>query len=211
MRFRKPLIAVTAVGALAASVGIAYAAVPDGTGVIHACYAKNSGSLRVSDTAECKSGEVALSWNQIGPAGAIGEQGPPGDPGPAGTSDAFIDHGLANAVPNGGTGTLLRKSVPAGSYVLSASVAVNANGAGDAIPLVRCDLKSGATWLSNSAAATVANRYVISGFTGQASLSLTGTFSPTATSTVVLECRQWDTDAVDFEGVLTMTKVDTVG
>lgn len=49
--------------------GIAYAAIPDANGVIFACYAKNGGALRVSDTGGCKSTEVALSWNHVGPPG----------------------------------------------------------------------------------------------------------------------------------------------
>jgi len=55
--------------------GIAYASIPDSSGVIHGCYAKINGQLRVIDTdagGKCTSGEKSLSWNQTGP------QGPPG-------------------------------------------------------------------------------------------------------------------------------------
>jgi hypothetical protein len=56
----------------AAGVGIAYASVPDSTGVIHGCYNSTSYALRVLDTAKtakCPTGQKALNWNQTGPAG----------------------------------------------------------------------------------------------------------------------------------------------
>ena len=77
MTLSKKLLAglVAAVAVTAASV--ADAAVPDGAGVIHGCYDKQSGQLRVTDTQTsvpkgCTSKEAALAWNQQGP------QGPPG-------------------------------------------------------------------------------------------------------------------------------------
>lgn len=60
---------VAGVATLALAGGVTYAAVPDGSGVIHACYSRSGGALRVSDTGQCKSTEVAMSWNQVGPAG----------------------------------------------------------------------------------------------------------------------------------------------
>ena len=66
---RSRTILVAAAVAIAAAVGIAKAAIPDSNGVIRACYTKNGGALRVSDTGACKSTEVALSWNEVGPAG----------------------------------------------------------------------------------------------------------------------------------------------
>ena len=53
-----------------ASAAIAVAAIPDsGTGLIHGCYSKTTGALRVINTAKgqhCHSGEAALNWNQRG-------------------------------------------------------------------------------------------------------------------------------------------------
>jgi hypothetical protein len=47
--------------------------------VINACYRSNNGQLRiVSDPTECRSSEVAISWNIMGPAGPAGPQGPAG-------------------------------------------------------------------------------------------------------------------------------------
>ena len=66
--------------------GVAYATIPDGGGVIHSCYARSGGSLRVIDAGvtNCKSGETSLNWNQTGPAGAAGPAGAKGDTGAAG-------------------------------------------------------------------------------------------------------------------------------
>lgn len=66
--------------------GIAYAAIPDSNGVIHGCYLKKIGMLRVIDTAtqQCSSLEVAISWNQTGPQGVKGDKGDKGDPGDKG-------------------------------------------------------------------------------------------------------------------------------
>lgn len=66
--------------------GTAYATIPGGDGVIHACYAKSGGTLRVIDASvtSCKSGETALNWNQQGVPGPKGDPGEPGPPGPQG-------------------------------------------------------------------------------------------------------------------------------
>ena len=64
------------------------AAIPDPSGVIHACYRAN-GNLRLVDKSGCTSAETALTWNQTGPAGTPGPQGvpgPQGQPGPASTA-----------------------------------------------------------------------------------------------------------------------------
>lgn len=53
--------------------GAAFAAIPDSNGTIHGCYQKNSGALRVVDSASgCRSSEVTLDWNQRGPTGPPG-------------------------------------------------------------------------------------------------------------------------------------------
>ena len=65
----------------------AFAAIPDSGGVIHGCYQKNVGNLRVIDSDDgdkCRPSEIAIQWSQTGPAGPVGPQGPKGDTGPAG-------------------------------------------------------------------------------------------------------------------------------
>jgi len=81
---RKTFTALGAAALLALAAGVAYATIPDGQGVIHACYKTNKGDLRVIDTGGCAVGELPLSWNQIGPQGPVGPQGPQGAPGETG-------------------------------------------------------------------------------------------------------------------------------
>lgn len=77
-----------AAGALAATAvsGVAWAAIPDGGGVISGCYLKVGGILRVVDTSKnerCLPNlEVPISWSQRGP------KGDPGAPGANGISPA---------------------------------------------------------------------------------------------------------------------------
>ncbi len=62
---------------------VAFASIPDSAGVINGCYATKTGALRVIDspTQSCAKGEIALSWNQVGPQGLQGIQGIQGIPG----------------------------------------------------------------------------------------------------------------------------------
>ena len=65
--------------------GVALATIPDSNGVIHGCYMKNGGTLRlVDDSSQCKSNETTLDWNKQGVAGPLGAQGPQGPQGPQG-------------------------------------------------------------------------------------------------------------------------------
>ena len=78
-------IVIAGAGGLGAA---AYASIPDGQGVINACYNVHDGAVRVVDgPTSCKNNEAALSWNQTGPQGTPGDQGvagPPGAQGPQG-------------------------------------------------------------------------------------------------------------------------------
>jgi hypothetical protein len=89
------LIAIAGAFVAVAAGSAAFAAIPDGNGVIHACYDKQSGQARIYDSQTnlpkgCGPKETALSWNQKGAQGIPGPQGPkgdkgdPGDPGPPG-------------------------------------------------------------------------------------------------------------------------------
>src|SRR2546425_1837816 len=72
---------------------------PDGT--IWGCYQASNGALRlVGGPTECKGAEVAIRWNQTGPAGAtgaVGPQGPSGAQGPTGPAGATGAQGVAGA------------------------------------------------------------------------------------------------------------------
>jgi hypothetical protein len=100
-RFRPSPALVVAVTALVVALGgVAYATIPDSGGVIHGCYLKRTGSLRVIDPSRgerCTRAETSIPWNQTGPRGAIGRAGrqgktgatgPQGPAGPAGAPGA---------------------------------------------------------------------------------------------------------------------------
>jgi hypothetical protein len=90
-------------GAFLAGGAVALAAIPDSSGVIHGCYQKNVGNLRVIDTGDdCRPSEIAISWNETGPVGPVGPQGPKGDPGPKGDTGATGATGATG--PKGDTG-----------------------------------------------------------------------------------------------------------
>jgi Collagen triple helix repeat (20 copies) len=114
-RFRLSPAVLVAVGALVFALGGgALAAIPGSDGVIHACYKKEQGQLRVIDSAQsqtCKKSEGALTWNQTGPPGPqgpkgdTGPQGPKGDTGPQGPKgDAGPQGPQGNTGPQGPAG-----------------------------------------------------------------------------------------------------------
>jgi hypothetical protein len=83
-------IAIGATVAIAVTGGIAYAAIPDGSGMIYACSLNRIGTVRLIDPSKsglqgkCSTVETPVSWNQKGepgPAGAKGDKGDKGDPG----------------------------------------------------------------------------------------------------------------------------------
>jgi hypothetical protein len=67
-----PAMAVALLALLIAASGAAVAAIPSGDGTIRACYAKNSGALRVIDTAQtCTSKEILLTWKNGLPGSTV--------------------------------------------------------------------------------------------------------------------------------------------
>jgi hypothetical protein len=112
--------ALVGTGALMLMGTIAYASIPDNSGVIHGCYKPSQSALRIIDSskAQCRKDETALTWNQKGPRGFQGPQGPVGPagpvgpkgdmgPGPAGRTGRKGDTGLAGPVgPAGATGPM---------------------------------------------------------------------------------------------------------
>jgi len=151
-RWRRTAISLTVgVAAFGIASGV-YAAIPDSSGVIHGCYGKSGGQLRVIDSAKsatCAKTELALNWNQTGPQGLQGLQGMKGDQGPAGAQGPRGDTGAGGAVGpagpagppgpsgspvdatlSGATGTatydgqeVIREiPVPAGAYTVHATI-----------------------------------------------------------------------------------------
>jgi Collagen triple helix repeat (20 copies) len=111
---RTIIIALLAIAGVAAAVGVGYAAIPSGDGVIDGCYNKGSGQLRVIDAAtgsSCDKNEKPLTWSQrgpkgdAGPAGAAGPVGPKGDTGATGPAGPKGDTGATGpAGPKGDIG-----------------------------------------------------------------------------------------------------------
>jgi hypothetical protein len=87
-RFRPSPAVVVSVAALTVALGgVASATIPDSSGVIHGCYKKHHGQLRVIDTERhqtCNPAELAIQWSQTGPPGPTGSQGPTGPQGSTG-------------------------------------------------------------------------------------------------------------------------------
>ena len=126
---------------------IASAIIPDTAGVIHGCYTKSTGTIRVIDDAvtKCKQGETALNWNvqgpigpkgdkgdkgdqgiagPAGPAGPEGPTGPEGAQGPGGVTDAYIGgtpannpHLFVGIISDNTDHETASVTVPAGKYV----------------------------------------------------------------------------------------------
>ncbi len=87
-RFRvSPALAVAVAALVLALGGVAWATIPDSGGVIHGCYSKAIGRLRVIDpstSAHCTALESPIQWNQTGPQGPQGLKGDTGATGPQG-------------------------------------------------------------------------------------------------------------------------------
>jgi hypothetical protein len=134
-------VVVVVVVAVAAAGGIAYASIPDTQGVIHACYSTNGATatngtqLSIIDPARasCTKNQQSIAWSQTGPPGQDGadgqdgqdgQDGAKGDKGDPGPSDAFTNYGDGvHAIGDGLTQTVASVTVPAGSYILTGTVA----------------------------------------------------------------------------------------
>ena len=98
------------VAAVVFSAAMAVAAIPDSQGVIHGCYRKKTGALRVIDTGkgqDCVQRERAVSWNERGPRGKQGTRGDRGARGPRGLQ------GVAGESLHGITESLVGSYAPA--------------------------------------------------------------------------------------------------
>src|SRR5438445_3562117 len=76
----------------------ASALIPGSDGVIHGCYTRATGVLRVvGDPSECRGSEAAISGNQIGPQGPTGATGATGSAGATGATGATGAAGATGA------------------------------------------------------------------------------------------------------------------
>jgi hypothetical protein len=87
---RGALVVLAGAGVLLAfGVAIAVAGIPDGAGVIHACYKQENGQTRIVESAvDCGPNEIPIQWSQTGPQGATGATGPTGPTGATGATGA---------------------------------------------------------------------------------------------------------------------------
>jgi hypothetical protein len=99
---------------------------------IYACVNKHSGSARiVGAKTKCRPSEHKVTWNTMGPRGAAGVPGGPGAAGTNGTNGVGLDFASENFGPTLLTesekgDTVVAKTIPAGSYLVSATTVVGA-------------------------------------------------------------------------------------
>jgi len=152
MKRKIGLIALVVVGGVLIG-GAAYATIPDASGVIHGCYARSGGALRVIDDGviNCSKSETSLNWNVKGPAGpqgAQGIQGPQGQAGPtgpAGPSWTIYVVTATEPVPARETKTVTR-SCNAGDLALAASYDMFDDAGGAIDPPYRSERTAAGTW-----------------------------------------------------------------
>ena len=130
-----------------AGVFIMRATIPDAKGVIHGCYSKSGGSIRVIDDSvtSCNTNETSLAWNITGPvgpggpqgpigptgsqgpqgpAGPMGPQGPQGVPGPSNSFVKRFDPGALGFFIPSSTAIVQSVNLPAGNFVVNAALEV---------------------------------------------------------------------------------------
>jgi hypothetical protein len=92
-----PALIVSIIALVLAMGGFAVAAIPDSSGVVHGCYKKKKGTLRLVTGSKCKKSERSISWNQKGQAGANGATGAKGDKGDKGDTGPGAQHALIDS------------------------------------------------------------------------------------------------------------------
>jgi hypothetical protein len=117
---RRSLVLLAALVVLVAAAGTVYATIPN-DGVIHACYSKSGGSLRVIDASvtTCKASETSLTWNVEGVAGPQGDPGAQGDPGISGFT--FVKGDVVDIAP--GQTVVAGAQCPAGMVAIAGGFA----------------------------------------------------------------------------------------
>jgi hypothetical protein len=124
--FRNPLrlaqrgrtLVLAVVVTLLGTAALSWASIPSDSGQLDACYANDTGALRLIDAdaglSECSSDETSVSWSQ---------QGPKGDPGPSDTYFAWANlngQRITSRTSSSPYGVqLLDVTLPAGSYVVN--------------------------------------------------------------------------------------------
>jgi hypothetical protein len=193
---RLRFVALTAVIVGLGAGGIAYAAIPDSKGVIHGCYMKVNGQLRVIDTdagGGCTAGEKPLDWNQTGGKGFVSTGQSPGVP----LGEAFTEAGT-------------HVDLPAGKFIVNATLNFDNGGNPAANVVVRCFLfgPSG-TVISRSEDVRFGPTDDVSPAVGSSGgIALTGAIALDAPATVGIQCSAAPEGAVFNDGAtMTATQV----
>jgi hypothetical protein len=105
---------------------------------VYACVKHNTGTARiVTSRTKCRHGERRLSWNSVGPAGSAGPggaTGSAGSEGKPGANGAVADYAASynGAIPISPLkeNVVLTKTIPPGSYLISAKTIAAAEGYG---------------------------------------------------------------------------------
>jgi len=124
-----------------------------------------------------------------GATGATGAQGPQGATGPQGAPGNGVVHGYSvrdSSLQSIGSGIVVVKKVlvPAGTYLLGASVTATSNDD----TTVYCELDAGADTVSKSAQDISGQGLLINDRAGYASLSMSGSDTLSSTSTIQVFC-----------------------
>lgn len=201
--------------------GVAYATIPDGSGVIHGCYARSGGSLRVIDAGvtNCSSKETALDWNMAGvqgpagpqgapgPQGAAGPQGQPGPAGPtgpqgpSGLSHAYFQSASQSAIGSSPTTVVSVPSVPDGTYLMTGVVTM-ADGLDE--PFVSCWLYANGSQIKSSYTQSQLK-------SGEAEVPLLfATALSGGGSFVEIKCESSDSTTVAYDANLALVAVDAL-
>ena len=225
---RRVGLAALIAGAVAlAAAGIAYASIPDATGVIHGCYNPNGAKgmngtgLNIIDTASASCGKSMqpISWNQKGPTGGVGPPGakgttgttgaagPSGPTGAAGPSNAYTNYGDLTSIGEALTQTISSVTLPVGKYTLSAAVRVFPPAGGDAT-FVECQFVSFGS-LNSQFMQTTTQADGLDNVT-ETTMPLVGDVTVTSNNTsVFLRCESFQ-DTADVQGGMIATQVGTI-
>lgn len=106
---RKPVVIPVIAFLVIAGGTLAFASIPDADGVIHGCFRKSDGRVRVINTDRgqtCLRRERVLNWSKQGPPGLQGLPGEQGIQGPAGQDGAVGQDG-----PQGDPGAFIARRI----------------------------------------------------------------------------------------------------
>lgn len=213
-----PALALSTLALVAALGGGAWAAIPGPEGIIHGCYNRHNGAVRVIDTAtrqRCRRRESELDWDEVGPpgprggAGKTGKTGPtgktgltgktgaPGSPGAPGVSNAYSVGQSGSVALSPTPVSVLAMTVPSGNYVVTASAKLtNTDTGAGATEQGMCEIKNVSS--GGSEASAVAAIPFTSSFAAAETIPLDGTaVGPTQ---LEMSCERPSAGAVSVSG-----------